>query len=379
MRAVFLLALVGLHCSEASSDHQTLKLLWSASRVNGSGAFPVGLGAQAVYLNEPTYEALPKGILTSYDMATGAVRWRITLPDTMASCSRPLETRGVTVCPGVRQILGLDASNGAVRWKVATAAPAVYPYSTAHEGVFYIGASDYIPGLPTTVTALEATSGNVLWRRDIGSNWPYGGHIAGILWHDATLYVTADRPHQSNGYLRSTVVVALDAATGAEKWRFQDGAGQDDRMAIGPPVIEGTRLFYISNDAIAIDVVTRQKLWTLQQRPGYVGPGWSPSVRAGVVYVAGGDGWLRAVEATTGQLRWESNPDEGSYFHHGLCGGLFLADNNALTVVESASGTRRGLMFDGSESVDTGADFAVRENRLFIVTTDHIKSLECTT
>jgi outer membrane protein assembly factor BamB len=173
--------------------------------------------------------------------AVPAVRWTWTpatpapdaQPDPIADAMKPNAETPQAVAVGNLvfasgadgSVTALDLVTGQVKWRFFTRAR-LYAPPTIAEGRCYIGSGDGI------VYCLEATTGRQLWlygaaprdRRimvygDLVNTWPITG---GVVVQDGVAYAAAGMFSVDN-----TTVVALDAKTGAVKWR-NDVSGSVD-------------------------------------------------------------------------------------------------------------------------------------------------------
>ncbi|HYW80574.1 MAG TPA: PQQ-binding-like beta-propeller repeat protein, partial [Thermoguttaceae bacterium] len=143
-------------------------------------------------------------------------------------------------------VTALDLAGGTMKWRYFTAAR-LYSSPCVADGRVYIGSGD------GRITCLEAISGRELWKYDVApiqrrimvygdlvNTWPITG---GVIVHEGTVYAAAGMLN-----IDGTSVVALDARTGAVKWR-NDSSGHldpDTRMgvsAVGVPAIARDRLW----------------------------------------------------------------------------------------------------------------------------------------
>lgn len=92
-------------------------------------------------------------------------------------------------------------------------------------------------------------------------------------------------------------LLALDAATGQERWRLTSLLFNSS-----PVVVDGTVYIGSGRQLWALDAVTGRERWKCAT--DYV-QGTRPVVADGTVYTAGGDGVLWAVDAATGRRRWK--------------------------------------------------------------------------
>jgi outer membrane protein assembly factor BamB len=106
-------------------------------------------------------------------------------------------------------------------------------------------------------------NGKILWQKDLGSFKTLNGWGTGsspVLYKDV-LYIQVD--NEENSFL-----VALDAATGNEKWKV----GREEKTNYSTPVIWenklGNELVTIGNSARAYDPVTGKLIWELKMGDG---------------------------------------------------------------------------------------------------------------
>ena len=102
---------------------------------------------------------------------------------------------------------------------------------------------------------------------------------------------------------------ALEAASGAERWRYDTGG-----FVIGNPATAEGRVFVATNHAlIGLDAATGQEVWRVEDVESGLLTAPPPAIADGVVYVfaGGGDviadtesGVVVAVEAVSGSERW---------------------------------------------------------------------------
>ncbi len=149
------------------------------------------------------------------------------------------------------------------------------------------------------------------WLRTLGSG--YSGIAIG-----GGLLVTAAQAGERD------VVVALDPATGDERWRYDLApayAGHDGSHdgPIATPAIGGGRVFALSPSGhlAALDLQSGEAVWTrnlvddLGSEAPFYGFGSSPVVAGDtvVLQVGGEDGSVAGFAAASGELRWRSVED----------------------------------------------------------------------
>jgi outer membrane protein assembly factor BamB len=136
----------------------------------------------------------------------------------------------------------VDASSGAVRWKVKTD-DEVHSSPTVAKGVVYFGSQD------TYLYALNASTGARIWRTQVGVA-DANGFVNGALVDSQpavgtdTVYVTAGESHID--------LWAFDVATGKLRWRYETV----DDLSSSPVVANGVAYFCGTSASHALFAVT---------------------------------------------------------------------------------------------------------------------------
>ncbi|HKW09125.1 MAG TPA: PQQ-binding-like beta-propeller repeat protein, partial [Gemmatimonadaceae bacterium] len=198
-------------------------------------------------------------------------------------------------------LYALDLATGARRWRYDAGSP-VSSSPAIGGGLVFAEARD------GSVFAVDAVTGKQRWRITTGGDLPLPwGHESG------------DHFLSSPAYVDGTVVVgagdggvyALDATTGRRKWR-----AQTEGRVRGSPAVANGRVYAGSYDGrvYCYDLTSGALRWryetegvTLQSKSyGFDRRSIqsSPAVDNGVVYVGARDGFLYALGADDGKLRW---------------------------------------------------------------------------
>ena len=257
-------------------------------------------------VNGVAYVGSTDGNLYAIDAASGAQKWKFT--------SKAWEVSSPAVMAGVVYFLSydgnfyaLDAASGQVKWKFKTNGEKHYAGTHLHylqpatesmpdpwdfylsspavwNGTVYFGSSD------GNIYALDAFSGALKWKFKTGDVVHSSPAIA-----DGTLYIGS-----WDSYL-----YALDAASGTEKWRFKTGEDPDAHNHVGiqasPAVVDGT-VYFGSRDAYAyaVDAATGKQLWKFSTDGSWVNN--SMVVHDGKAYFGTSiPGIMHAVDAKTGK------------------------------------------------------------------------------
>jgi outer membrane protein assembly factor BamB len=310
-----------------------------------AGLFVADRDAGALYVNAST----PAGEqILALDMSTGSVRWTFKLPSDLLPDSRmgPIHPAGNRVYVPVTtynapdsngageysepsQIVALDAATGSVAWRaqvgnVGTGGMAIVPDSGA--GVVYIPRANgptTSPGFngPYTLLALRASDGATLWQAPESSD-----AYAPILLSSGLLYARHD-----DG------VIALDASTGKVRWRFPEDAHppsgvQLSPIAVGQVAVRQATLYlctavYAGKETatnphvvVALDATSGAFRWATQGQCDGDADGWATdsavfsSVYSTDPKLAVNLPTLIAQDPASGAARWRLNQAQPSLF-----------------------------------------------------------------
>jgi outer membrane protein assembly factor BamB len=180
----------------------------------------------------------------------------------------------------------------------------------------------------SNITALDAVSGRVLWQRQIkvekrSQNVAFGG---GVAFDNGLLFATT-------GY---GVTVALEAATGAEKWRH------DLEIPLrGAPSVADGKVFVVTQDnqLVALSADKGVQMWdavAIVENAGLLGAA-PPAISGDTMVIGYSSGELNAIKTDTGQVTWQDN----------------LARTSRLTALASLTD------IDASPVIDRGRVFAI--------------------
>lgn len=199
-----------------------------------------------------------------------------------------------------------------VRWMFPTGARIVSS-PVLLDGVIYFGSND------NNVYAVAADSGRQLWAHATGGPVPASPAIA-----SGFVYVGS---YDGRFY-------ALDAKTGATRWKFRTGGerrfeaknlhGMEPRtqtiadaydLYLSSPVVANGAVYFGSGDGnvYALDAATGAVRWKFAT--GDVVHA-SPAFADGVVYVGSWDSWFYAIDAATGKERWRFHGGEDALVHN---------------------------------------------------------------
>jgi outer membrane protein assembly factor BamB len=195
-------------------------------------------------------------------------------------------------------------------------------------GFFVAGAYYYAPpaahGLVymntrAAVYALDAHTGDLVWSYEVEGNLN-SADVSNLTAAEDMIYFTfLDRD--------ITPAIALDARTGKKVWSYFGGIGKSQVT-----VANGVAYFCSSNQVDAVDARTGKFLWTFTAGGAIAG---YPTVVKNVAYFSGGEGYVYAINASTGALIWKSAAGtptappavaNGRVYIHSYDGNLFSFD-----------------------------------------------------
>jgi outer membrane protein assembly factor BamB len=180
------------------------------------------------------------GRLVALDGTTGAERWSY---KDAAFYTSPAFGAGL-VCTGSNQlvagnttVLAVDAATGKARWRTASDSPSNVTRTrmTVARGVVYRYGWD-----GHGVVALELATGRQLWSAS-----------GGVTDHGLPLMVSGDTVYSTTTDVVSRTMIALDAATGANRWTFTAAGNTGGQAAEGDAVHLATDVGLYTLDAVS--------------------------------------------------------------------------------------------------------------------------------
>jgi outer membrane protein assembly factor BamB len=155
----------------------------------------------------------------------------------------------------------------------------------------------YVANLRGRLIAVDAKTGHVVWAKQLGRCTAASPAVGGGVVYQTLMDPSPCPQHQQNaaGYL-----VALDAATGKELWRFRSGVTES------PPLLVGRVVYFGSWDRkmYAVDAKTHRMRWSFTTGDKIKD---GAAYASGTVYFGSYDGKVYAVDARTGKLRWSGS------------------------------------------------------------------------
>jgi polyvinyl alcohol dehydrogenase (cytochrome) len=400
-----------------------LKLKWAYTYANVPYSRD---GSQPAVVHGTLYTGTPDGKLIALDARSGATRWVFdvsTAAGPVDATHQDLVRDGPAVADGKVYfgdsrgfIFAVDEHSGKLKWAthadphpsaLITSSPMVY------KGRLYVGLSSseagdamnpYYPCCTHSgeMIAMDAGTGTVLWRyrtvpaaQPVGT-WPSGVTMyapsGGAVWSSPiidpktrTLYFGTGQNYTGHGGDTDSVI-ALDARTGALRWKYQATSGDTYTQACTNPAevaagycpgqSQGVALdfdFGASPNLVrtgdrtlltigqkggifwAFDAHTGQVVWQTrlaQPNPhdpdtGSSGIVWGSSYDGHQIYVAtwrANPGTLFALDPATGHINWsQPHPADGC-----STGGVAATPQMCVLAFTPAVTTTPGLVYEGS-------------------------------
>ena len=225
-------------------------------------------------------------------------------------------------------IVALDARTGRVFW--------IYSYPTPpdvksccgynNRGVALLGERVFMATLDAHVVAIDAATGAELWDVELADNeLQYSFTLAPLAVNDLVLVGTSGGDRGIRGFIS-----ALDAATGAEAWRFYTipapGEPGHETWEPCPPDPEtycDPEAWKHGGGAVWLTGSYDPELDLTYWGVGNPGPDWNPSQRPGDNLYASS---VVALDAGTGELRWHFQFTPGDPYDYDAVQIPVLAD-----------------------------------------------------
>ncbi|MFI6865926.1 PQQ-binding-like beta-propeller repeat protein [Nocardia sp. NPDC050406] len=258
------------------------------------------------------------GILHALDTATGKTRWTAVAGANIDY--GPLAVAGVVIVATELPLVAFDASTGERRWRTEDATTTGQLCASADGGVVYAMASGrpYVRG----VSAIDSRTGRILWMT------PTGG-ASGPLDLSAGAGIVAA--------VDGEALVALDAATGALRWRTEiQGFMAKPTVGANTVVVAGA-----STGLEVFDLASGAPLWTARAHLA------DYAAVAGDLTYAGGGYWVGSYETTTvqafdtrtGRLRWSKGKTGAPPVV--VNATVFTAEGRKVSALDAATGSQR--------------------------------------
>lgn len=322
-------------------------------------SFEATTAVAPVVRDSTLYAAYSDGLVVAHDARTGGVRWTRRLPAPVRG-ERLLVADSILVVPET-QLFGLDRRTGAVRWQYAGPTG-----TTGISAPVLSGDTLFVSDRSGQASAISARTGQEFWATSLGYV-PFTPTLAG----DLVLF--AGR-RAVNNVLADGDIVALDRATGAERWRFHLTSEPGDPYrggATNSGLVIGNRVIIGSESAViyGLDRATGAELWRVDGgSPGNDAWTYVPVEYGGDAVLFRINGVLQALDPETGAQAWSRDLTQGSTTLNGpvRCGNWICLSSGRFWIVGpggavewSYGGGGTGDAFLGEPAVDSAGNVFV--------------------
>lgn len=261
-------------------DAKTGKELW-AVRIGSTNRSSPTIHGDTVYLSGGQ-----DGKIYALDLNNGSIKWN-TATGGAAVYESPIYHEGTLFVSSDltanAQLYALNAETGAKQWSVKLGAPTYFGPSIGN-GLIYIGSYDN-----QTIRALKIEDGTEVWQKRISAE----GIASKPAYSGGMLYFMGINFSNDGGTL-----YAVDAATGADKWKVP---GIGDTQAASPIVYENMVIIGSSAqpNLRAFDKETGKEIWSNKDVGTTLNSG---SVTAnGLLFFASTNGSVSVLDVYTGE------------------------------------------------------------------------------
>jgi outer membrane protein assembly factor BamB len=310
--------------------------------------------------------------IEAFDLSTGTRLW--SYPRPLGGPSSLVAKHGRLFFAGDTAV-ALNAATGRELWRYTLPAPAGLGESDGDADAYYVGTYDH------HVYAFRATDGTLLWSRDLGPDWTYGGVVRGMTVSGDTVYAAVEHNTGINGHIGTGDIFALDRRTGAVLWvnRNGTGAGLDIYQSAGR--VAGRLLLLTAdweNDYIALDRFTNTEVWRAHGEDPYFGMDEAPEIAGQRVYVASHDQHAMALDLASGRVIWRTRVRSGAN-NVSPCGDRLLVQDLGLSVIDLSDGRFLGQGYHSGVNEVLHTDFVVVGNRAYVFGLRDLYGFECPT
>jgi outer membrane protein assembly factor BamB len=247
------------------------------------------------------------GNLHAIDQQTGAQKWAFATESRVPSS--PAVANGLVYFGSYDgRFYAVDTATGKLKWKFDNAGERRYTATHLHGSV---PAAEAMPDpFDVYLSSPAVWNGAVYFGSGDGNVYALDAATGALKWKFHTGDVVHASPAIADGrlYIGSwdSYFYALDAASGSEVWRFKTGEDPDIHNQVGiqssATVVDGVVYFGCRDSNLyAVDAATGKEKWRFNNKGSWVIS--SPAVKDGLVYFATSDtSTFYAVDARTGAL-----------------------------------------------------------------------------
>jgi outer membrane protein assembly factor BamB len=249
-----------------------------------------------------------RGGLFGVDTVTGTLKWTFRPTGTASGnpfvATAPAVSGGVVIAPMGNTLLAVTIATGREAWRG--------PATALQAAVATDGGVAFVLGEDANFHALDAATGREKWAQPFPTRGACASvpvARAGSVYVSRNVVVRAADAGRSAEYFRH--LVALDASTGQERWRYPAAPAGNVGMCVDEAVVSGDTYFAVSDQKLyAINLTTGRDLWPPIEVRGAIDGrdrvvGLAGLVDAGEVLVGVTPVSLIAFDKVSGRRAWE--------------------------------------------------------------------------
>ena len=363
-------------CSLSADDGPPLEQIWTNERSVSMNDFSV---KEQGATDDAHFYALRQRLgegraFVAFSRETGRQTWERRV---VGPCAVPVVTPERAYCPA-DDLFAFEALTGRLLWTAEAPGFFQLTQGAADAERVYVGTVGPTPGpIPGAAYAFDARTGALVWEKTLATDeWPRIVVRSLTLSPEGDLLVAFEAEYVTFSVFSAAVILALDPATGEERWRYVDGDRTTNREIGGLTFFENLMLYSdpSGQQAVAVDRATRQVVWRAAYTPSSFSTFRPPLVEDGVAYFTDTQGGVFAVDARTGQPRWTVKRPYGVLGHE-VCGDVLLAYDQIGDVYDRTDGRYLGRLLDDG---DTVGQVATADDVLYVSAASGVYAFDCT-
>jgi len=325
-------------------------------------AWSVAAGGRIVssplVVSDAVYFGASDGFLYAVNATSGTQVWKF--DGHGAINSSPAFADGLVIASSLNgRVYAVDAETGKQRWEFRTGGEQRFTARGIHGGQPH---TEVMPDPFDVFLSSPTIVGDIVY---IGSGdhnvYALDAHTGALRWKFATGNVVHASPAVSNGvvYIGSwdRNMYALNASTGHELWRFTTGEDTlfNNQVGIASSAAVANGVVYFGcrdGHFYAMDARTGVQRWNLDNKGGWVIA--SPAISDGVVYFPTADGQrFKALDAETGVLKYSVENKTISFSSPAMVGSTiyFGSSDGWMHALDRSSGVVKAeFQSDGSKA-----------------------------
>jgi outer membrane protein assembly factor BamB len=200
-----------------------------------------------------------RGGLFAVDTVTGKLKWSFRPAGTASGnpfvATAPAVSGGIAIVPMGNTLVAVTIATGREAWRG--------PHTALQAAVAADGGLAFVLGEDANLHALDAATGREKWA----APFPARGACRSVpVARDGSVYVTRNvvvKPADANRAAEySRHLVALDASTGQERWRYPASPAGNAGICVEQAIVSGDAYFGVGDQTLyAINLKTGRDLW----------------------------------------------------------------------------------------------------------------------